>query len=138
MRGQNFRLKINNMAINAATTMNYETSVDMEDTSSKDTTGNWKEETPRLKKWQGSCDSLMLTEQPIGAAGLIQLLGMVVTGTPLDCSFIETTGAQNRVNATSKTLARSGQLLINDLTVTFENGQTPKISFKFLGYGPLK
>ena len=138
MRGQNFRLKINGMAINAATTMNYETSVDMEDTSSKDTTGNWKEETPRLKKWQGSCDSLMLIEQPIGAVGLIQLLGMVVTGTPLECSFTETSGAQNRVNATSKTLARSGQLLINDLTVTFENGQTPKISFKFLGYGPLK
>lgn len=138
MRGQNFRLKINGMAINAATTMNYETSVDMEDTSSKDTTGNWKEETPRLKKWQGSCDSLMQIEQPIGAVGLIQLLGMVVTGTPLECSFTETAGAQNRVNATSKTLARSGQLLINDLTVTFENGQTPKISFKFLGYGPLK
>ena len=131
MRGQNFRLKINGMAINAATTMNYETSVDMEDTSSKD-------ETPRLKKWQGSCDSLMLIEQPIGAVGLIQLLGMVVTGTPLECSFMETAGAQNRVNASSKTLARSGQLLINDLTVTFENGQTPKISFKFLGYGPLK
>ena len=138
MRGQNFRLKINGMAINAATTMNYETSVDMEDTSSKDTTGNWKEETPRMKKWQGSCDSLMLIEQPIGAVGLIQLLGMVVTGTPLECSFTETAGAQNRVNASSKTLTRSGQLLINDLTVTFENGQTPKISFKFLGYGPLK
>ena len=138
MRGQNFRLKINGMAINAATTMNYETTVDMEDTSSKDTTGNWKEETPRMKKWQGSCDSLMLIEQPIGAVGLIQLLGMVVTGTPLECSFTETAGAQNRVNATSKILARSGQLLINDMTVTFENGQTPKISFKFLGYGPLK
>ena len=138
MRGQNFRLEINNIAIAAATTMNYETTVDMEDTSSKDTTGNWKEETPRMKKWQGSCDSLMLIEQPIGAQGLIQLLGMVVTGTPVDCSFTETAGAQNRVNATSKTLARSGQLLINDLTVTFENGQTPKISFKFLGYGPLK
>ena len=138
MRGQNFRLKINNMAINAATTMNYETSVDMEDTSSKDTTGNWKEETPRLKKWQGSCDSLMLNERVVGAAGLIQLLGMVVTGTPLECSFTETSGAQNRVNVSSNTLARSGQLLINDLTVTFENGQTPKISFKFLGYGPLK
>lgn len=138
MRGQNFRLKINGMAINAATTMNYETTVYMEDTSSKDTTGNWKEVTPRMKKWQGSCDSLMLIEQPIGAVGLVQLLGMVVTGTPLECSFMETAGAQNRVNASSKTLARSGQLIINDLTVTFENGQTPKISFKFLGYGPLK
>ena len=137
MRGQNFRLKINGMAINAATTMNYETTVDMEDTSSKDTTGNWKEETPRMKKWQGSCDSLMLNETVVGAAGLIELLGMVVSGTPMDCSFTETSGEKNRVTATSKTLARSGQLLINDLTVTFENGQTPKISFKFLGYGPL-
>ena len=90
MRGQNFRLKINAMAIAAATTMNYETNADMEDTGSKDTTGNWKEETPRMKKWQGSCDSLMLIEQPIGAVGLIQLLGMVVTGTPLECSFTET------------------------------------------------
>ena len=61
-KGQNFRLFIDGLCLAASKSCSIEETAELEDTSTKDSTGMAKESTMKSKSWNGSADALLFNE----------------------------------------------------------------------------
>lgn len=104
-----------------------------EETSSKDSTGNWKEEEVTQLNWDVQCDSLVVATDE-GGKGLVDMLGLI--GQTVALKFQETNGAQNRVEASSG-ISKSGNAIVADVSVSSQNKANVTYSVKFNGVGAL-
>ena len=104
-----------------------------EETSSKDSTGNWKEEEVTQLNWDVQCDSLVVATDE-GGKGLVDMLGLI--GQTVALKFQETNGAQNRVEASSG-ISKSGNAIVADVSVSSQNKTNVTYSVKFNGVGAL-
>ena len=104
-----------------------------EETSSKDSTGNWKEEEVTQLNWDVQCDSLVVATDE-GGKGLVDMLGLI--GQTVALKFQETNGAQNRVEASSG-ISKSGNAIVADVSVSSQNKANATYSVKFNGVGAL-
>ena len=104
-----------------------------EETSSKDSTGNWKEEEVTQLNWDVQCDSLVVATDE-GGKGLVDMLGLI--GQIVALKFQETNGAQNRVEASSG-ISKSGNAIVADVSVSSQNKANVTYSVKFNGVGAL-
>ena len=109
-KGQNFRLFIAGLCLAASKSCTLEQTAELEDISTKDSTGMAKENTVKGKAWNGSADALLLNE---------------------------TDGDKNRTVKTDKEGEYSGSAIINDISVKCTAKEEITISIKFQGYGPL-
>ena len=69
-KGQNFRLFIDNQCVAASKSCSFEETAELEDISTKDSTGSAKENTTKGISWNGSCDALVLNMTDNGAVTL--------------------------------------------------------------------
>lgn len=104
-----------------------------EETSSKDSTGNWKEEEVTQLNWDVQCDSLVVATDE-GGKGLVDMLDLI--GQTVALKFQETNGAQNRVEASSG-ISKSGNAIVADVSVSSQNKANVTYSVKFNGVGAL-
>ena len=138
-KGQNFRVFIDDKCVAAAKTCSFEEIAELEDISTKDSTGSAKQNSTKGKSWNGSADALVLSVGDPDALDLTDLISMIIRGTLFPVKFTETEGDKNRtiVSADKNEVTASGKALINDLTIKSTVNEEITVAIKFMGYGPL-
>ena len=138
-KGQNFRCFIDDKCVAAAKTCSFEETAELEDISTKDSTGSAKENSTKGKSWNGSVDALVLDISGTSAQTLVFFIKKIVSGELVTVKFTETDGDQNRTPVAEATneITVTGQALINDVTIKATVNEEITLAIKFMGYGPL-
>ena len=123
----------------AAKTCSFEEAAELEDISTKDSTGSAKQNSTKGKSWNGSVDALVLNTTDTGAQALDYFIKKIVSGVPVGVKFTETEGDQNRtpVADPANEIKVTGSALINYVTIKSTVNEEISLSIKFIGYGPL-
>ena len=120
-----------------ATSCTFHIGTTLEDSSTKDSTGDWQEQEVTGLNWDASTESLVtLTDN--GSNGEIpsDILSLIINKTLVTLTFDQTSGTNNRT-AQDSVLKKSGQAYVSDVQVTAPNRQNSTLSVKFTGTGPL-
>ena len=138
-KGQNFRCFIDDKCVAAAKTCSFEEAAELEDISTKDSTGSAKQNSTKGKSWNGSVDALVLNTTDTGAQTLDYFIKKIVNGVKVGVKFTETEGDKNRTAVSDATneIKVTGTALINDVTIKSTVNEEITLSIKFIGYGPL-
>lgn len=131
IKGQNFRLMVAGAAVPEATNAQITLTGNSEDTSTKDATGLFSQETVVSKSWSAQVDSY-----DASVSNLKALVTAFKAATPVTVGWDQTAGSQNRV-AQNANFKRSGSALLNDLTFQFNDRATVNVSSQYQGTGAL-
>mgnify|MGYP004683325005 CR=1 FL=1 len=140
IKGQNLRVFVGGKCVALATSCQLQVSANLEDTSTKDSTGSWDEQEIVSKSWSMSVDALY-NAGGTDATGLNaqEMLDLLLAGNRVEVRFCVTGGAQNResLTATSTMAEYEGSAWINDLSVTAANKSNASYSASLTGDGAL-
>lgn len=134
IKGQNFRVFVEHAAVPEATNCQVTLSGNMEDASTKDTEGMFTEEQMVSTSWQVQVDSYDASVNNVKA-----LIRTFIAAAAVEVGWDQTTGAtgtQNR-EAEGADFARSGDALLTDLTLVFNDRATCTVSSQYQGTGAL-
>jgi hypothetical protein len=131
IKGQNFRLLQDAAAIPEATNASITLQGNAEDTSTKDTEGMFTEETITSTQWSAQVDTYQSD-----TSALRSIISTFIAAQAVPVGWDQTGGAQNRV-AQNANFKRSGQALLNDFTMNFNDRETVALSLQFQGTGGL-
>lgn len=129
--GQHFRAFVAGAAVSEASSCQVTIQGNVEDASTKDSTGGWNEEQMTSKQWSVQVDNV--------DASLTNLRALVTrfnSDSKTTVGWDQTAGAQNRV-AQNAAFARSGQAILNDLSIATPNRNTITVSCQYQGSGAL-
>ena len=129
--GQNFRVFVAGAAVPEATNCSITLQGIMDDASTKDSTGGWNEEEMTSKQWSVQVDNV-----DASLASLRALITRFNSDSKTTVGWDQTAGAQNR-EAQNADFARSGQAILNDLTIQADNRTTIQVSCQYQGSGAL-
>jgi hypothetical protein len=120
-----------------ATSCQIHIGTQLEDASTKDSTGDWQEQEVTGLNWDATTDSLVTLEDNGTNGELPQdLMSLIINKTQVTLSFDTTAGANNRVGQNS-VIKRSGTAYLTDYNLTAPNRQNSTLNCKFTGTGPL-
>jgi len=134
IKGQNFRLMMAGSAVPEETNVSITLTGNAEDTSTKDTEGLFTQETIVSTAWSAQVDSYQAEPSQLRA-----IITTFIAATEVAVGWDQTTGAagtQNRTPANAN-FKRSGQALLNDFTMQFDDRATVNVSLQFQGTGAL-
>ena len=129
--GQNFRVFVGSAAVPEATNCQVTIQGNLEDATTKDSTGGWNEEQMTSKQW-----SVQVDDVDASLATLRALITRFNSDSKTTVGWDQTAGAQNR-EAQNAAFARSGQAILNDLTINANNRTTIQVSCQYQGSGAL-
>ena len=137
IKGQNLRILVGGKCVAMATSCTFHVSAQLEDSSTKDSVGDWQEQEVTGLSWDAQTDSLVTLEDNGTNGELPQdLLGLIINKTKVTLTFDQTAGNNNRV-AQNSAIKRTGEAYVNDVTITAQNRQNSTVSAKLVGTGPL-
>lgn len=137
IKGQNLRILVGGKCIAMATSCTFHVSAQLEDSSTKDSVGDWQEQEVTGLSWDAQTDSLVTLEDNGTNGELPQdLFDIIINKTKVTLTFDQTSGANNRV-AQNSVLKRTGEAYLTDATATAQNRQNSTFQAKFTGTGPL-
>ena len=120
-----------------STSATFHVSTSLEDSSTKDSVGDWQEQEVTGLSWDAQTDSLVTLEDNGTNGELPQdLHGLIINKTKVTLTFDQTAGANNRVGQNSA-IKRTGEAYVTDVTITAQNRQNSTFSAKLTGTGPL-
>jgi len=120
-----------------ATSCTFHVSAQMEDSSTKDSTGDWQEQTVVGLSWDAQTDSLVtLTDNGSNGELPQDLLSLIINKTAVTLTFDQTNGTNNRTG-TNSAIKRSGQAYLTDVSISAANRQNSQLSCQFTGTGAL-
>jgi predicted secreted protein len=129
--GQNFRAFVGSAAIPEATNCQVTIQGNLEDATTKDSTGGWNEEQMTSKQW-----SVQVDDVDASLSTLRALITRFNSDSKTTVGWDQTAGAQNR-EAQNAAFARSGQAILNDLSINANNRTTIQVSCQYQGSGAL-
>jgi len=129
--GQNFRVFVGGSAVPEATNCQVTIQGNLEDATTKDSTGGWNEEQMTSKQW-----SVQVDDVDTSLATLRALITRFNSDSKTSVGWDQTAGAQNR-EAQTASFARSGQAILNDLSINANNRTTIQVSCQYQGSGAL-
>ena len=136
IKGQNIRfaltVKGTKTYLAASTNCQLHIAADLEDSSTKDSTGMWKEQESVALSWDGSVDVNVIDDAVDSALKALDIPTLI--GQEVDVELDITGGKQNR--ELSKGLYK-GKAFINDWSLTAQNKAQSTASVQFQGNGPL-
>ena len=136
IKGQNIRFAVTvkgtKTYLAASTNCQLHIAADLEDSSTKDSTGMWKEQESVALSWDGSVDVNVIDDAVDSALKALDIPTLI--GQEVDVELDITGGEQNRV--LSKGLYK-GKAIINDWSLTAQNKAQSTASVQFQGNGPL-
>jgi hypothetical protein len=137
IKGQNLRVMVGGKCIAMATSCQFHVSAQLEDSSTKDSVGDFQEQEVTGLSWDAQTDSLVTLEDNGTNGELPQdLLSLMINKTKVTLTFDQTAGANNRV-AQNSVIKKTGQAYISDINISAQNRQNSTISVQFTGTGPL-
>ena len=137
IKGQNLRVMVGGKCIAMATSCQFHIGTTLEDSSTKDSTGDWQEQEVTGLNWDASTESLVtLTDN--GSNGEIpsDILSLIINKTLVTLTFDTTSGTNNRT-AQNSVLKKSGSAFVTDVQITAQNRTNSTLSVKFTGTGAL-
>lgn len=137
IKGQNLRILVGGKCVAMATSCTFHVSAALEDSSTKDSVGDWQEQEVTGLSWDAQTDSLVTLEDNGTNGELPQdLFTLIINKTKVTLTFDQTAGTNNRV-AQNSVLKRTGDAYLTDATATAQNRQNATFQAKFTGTGPL-
>ena len=137
IKGQNLRVMVGGKCVAMATSCQIHIGTQLEDSSTKDSTGDWQEQEVTGLNWDATTDSLVTLEDNGTNGELPQdLMSLIINKTLVTLSFDQTAGTNNRVGQNS-VIKRSGSAYLTDYNLTAPNRQNSTLNCKFTGTGPL-
>ena len=137
VKGQNLRVLVGGKCIAMATSATFHIAAQLQDSSTKDSTGDWQEQEVVGKSFDFSTDSLVtLTDNGTNGELPQDLMSLIINSTLVEFTFDQTSGANNRI-AGDSAIKRSGKAYLTDLSITAQNRQNSTISAQFTGTGAL-
>lgn len=120
-----------------STSATFHVAAQMEDSSTKDSTGDFQEQEVVGLSWDAQTDSLV-TLVDNGSNGKLpqDILSLIINKTKVHLVFDQTAGTNNRT-AQNSAIKRSGWAYINDVQITAANRQNSTLSVQFTGTGVL-
>jgi hypothetical protein len=136
IKGQNLRILLGGKCVAFATSCTVHASLNLEESSSKDSTNNFTEQTPTGISWDMSCDALYSVDADATGVNGIAALDMVLAQQKVLVQFEQTQGEKNRVPVTGS-VAYSGYAWVNDISVNAGNRQNTTYTIQLAGDGEL-
>jgi hypothetical protein len=137
IKGQNLRVMVGGKCIAMATSCQFHVSAQLEDSSTKDSVGDFQEQEVTGLSWDAQTDSLVTLEDNGTNGELPQdLLSLMINKTKVTLTFDQTAGTNNRV-AQNSVIKKTGQAYVSDINISAQNRQNSTISVQFTGTGPL-
>lgn len=137
IKGQNLRVMVGGKCIAMATNCTFHVSAELQNSSTKDSIGDFQEQEVTGLSWDAQTESLVTLEDNGTNGELPQdLLSLMINKTKVTLTFDQTAGANNRVGQNSA-IKKTGEAYINDINITAQNRQNSTISVQFSGTGPL-
>ena len=137
IKGQNLRVMVGGKCIAMATSCTFHVSAQLEDSSTKDSVGDFQEQEVTGLSWDAQTESLVTLEDNGSNGELPQdLLSIMINKTKVTLTFDQTAGTNNRVGQNS-VIKKTGQAYITDMSVQAANRQNSTLSVQFTGTGPL-
>jgi predicted secreted protein len=125
--------------IAAAKELSLHLSLTLEDSTTKDTTGDWQVQEPTAINYDISTNALVESGETITSLvdgyGLSDLMTLYEAGQPFGWEIANTSGDNNR---TIGTVIAQGNALLTTLTVNAPNRQAASYTAQLTGYGPLE
>lgn len=120
-----------------ATSCTFHVSAQLQDSSTKDSVGDFQEQEVTGLSWDAQTESLVTLEDNGSNGELPQdLLSLMINKTKVTLSFDQTAGANNRVGQNAA-IKKTGDAYINDFSINAQNRQNSTLSVQFSGTGPL-
>lgn len=137
IKGQNLRVMMAGKCIAMATSCQFHISAQLEDSSTKDSTGDWQEQEVVGLSWDAQTDALVtLTDNGSNGELVTDLMSVMINKTPVTLTFDQTAGTNNRTGQNA-TIKRSGSAYISDIQITAQNRQNSTFTVQFQGTGAL-
>ena len=136
IKGQNLRLLVGGKCVAFATSCTVHVSLNLEESSTKDSTNNFTEQTPTGISWDMSCDALYSVDADATGVNGIDALDKVLAQTKVTVMFEQTTGDKNRVAVTGGAVY-SGDAWVNDISINAPNRQNTSYTIQLTGDGVL-
>jgi hypothetical protein len=129
--GQHFRVFVAGAAVPEAVNCSVTISGNMEDSTTKDTVGSYAQEQMTAKDWNVSVDNI-----DASLANLRALITRFNSDEKVTVGWDQTAGTQNRV-AQNAPFAKSGQAILNDLSIQANNRTNIQVTCQYQGSGAL-
>ena len=117
--------------------MSLHVSLTMEDSTTKDTAGEWQIQEPTGLSYDISTSALVRGNDTITSAvagkGLPEIETIYINGTPVKWKIANTSGANNR---TASSTICSGSCLLTSLQISAQNRSNATYQATLTGYGP--
>ena len=137
IKGQNLRVMVGGKCVAMATSCQFHVSAQLEDSSTKDSVGDFQEQEVTGLSWDAQTESLVTLEDNGTNGELPQdLLSLMINKTQVTLTFDQTAGANNRVGQNS-VIKKSGNAWISDIQITAANRQNSTMTVQFQGTGAL-
>ena len=142
IKGQNLRVMVGTASggekcIAMATSAQFHISAELQDSSSKDSVGDWQEQEVTGLSWDAQTDSLVTLEDNGTNGELPQdILSLIINKTKVTLTFDQTAGANNRVGQNS-VIKKTGKAYVSDVQITAQNRQNSTMTVQFQGTGAL-
>ena len=142
IKGQNLRVMVGSAeggekCVAMATSCQFHIATSLQDSSTKDSEGDWAEQEVVGLSWDAQTESLVTLEDNGTNGELPQdLLSLMINKTKVHLVFDQTAGTNNRV-AQNSVIKMSGWAWVNDLSIQAANRQNSTISAQFTGTGAL-
>ena len=137
IKGQNLRVMVGGKCVAMATSCQIHIGTQLEDSSTKDSTGDWQEQEVTGLNWDVTTDSLVTLEDNGTNGELPQdLMSLIINKTKVQLTFDQTSGTNNRT-AQNSAIKRTGYAYLTDYNLTAPNRQNSTLNCKFTGTGAL-
>ena len=136
IKGQNLRVLIGGKCVAFATSCTVHVSLNLEESSTKDSTNNFTEQSPTGISWDMSCDALYSVDADATGVNAISALDTVLAQQKVQVQFEQTQGEKNRV-AVSGGAVYSGYAWVNDISINAANRQNTSYTIQLTGDGQL-
>ena len=120
-----------------ATSCQFHVSAQLEDSSTKDSVGDFQEQEVTGLSWDAQTESLVTLEDNGTNGELPQdILSLMINKTKVTLTFDQTAGANNRVGQNS-VIKKTGQAYVTDVSISAQNRQNSTCTVQFTGTGAL-
>lgn len=137
IKGQNMRVLVDGKCVAMSTNTTFQIQSELQDSSTKDSTGDWQEQEVVGKSWSASTDSLVsLTDNGANGELPAALVALILAGTKVTLTFDVTGGTNNRIAQTSA-LKMTGDAFLQTLDFSAPNRQNTQLKATFQGTGAL-
>ena len=130
-------MMVGGKCIAMATSCQFHISAELQDSSTKDSVGDFQEQEVTGLSWDAQTDSLVTLEDNDSNGELPQdIFSLIINKTKVQLTFDQTAGANNRVGQDSA-IKKTGYAYVSDVQITAQNRQNSTITVQFQGTGAL-